>query len=359
MMVGNAPARPSRALKEFKEQLTVLLIALLFVLLAADVRIAEVTALGWPGLLTVLALMAVVRPLSVAASTAGSSLSLRDRAFIAWLGPRGIVAAAVASFFADELLREGVEEAFELRALVFLVIAVTVVVEGLGGGLMARLLGVRRAHTGFLIAGANGLGRALASALEARDREVVLIDTDPGEVAAAEAAGLTAVVGNALDDEALEAADVEGKEGIVSVIPNEGVGILIAERARREYRVPGAYVAVRTGRLGITERRLSDIGAQPLFGREIDLGGSVALLAADRCALRSYRYDGSTDRLDWGDAGWDEAVIPLVVERRGVVAPIGRDLRLSRGDALTLLVPVGWDRAPAGFEELAQAAPLR
>jgi NhaP-type Na+/H+ or K+/H+ antiporter len=144
IVVGNMPSRPSRELKDFKEQLTVLLVGLLFVLLPADVRLAEVTGLGWRGVLTAVLLMVAVRPLDVAVSTAGSDLTIRERLFIAWLGPRGIVAAAVASLFATELTQQGIEEGLELRALVFLTIALTVMLQGMGGARVAAALRVRR-----------------------------------------------------------------------------------------------------------------------------------------------------------------------------------------------------------------------
>jgi NhaP-type Na+/H+ or K+/H+ antiporter len=144
LVVGNSRAPAVADLREFKEQLTVMLVGLLFVLLAADVRLAQVRALGWAGLATVLVLMFVVRPLNVLAGTFGSDLSWRERAFIAWLAPRGIVAAAVSSLFAQTLTREGMPGGTELRALMFLVIAVTVVVQGLTGGLVAGRLGLRR-----------------------------------------------------------------------------------------------------------------------------------------------------------------------------------------------------------------------
>src|SRR5690606_40552993 len=115
LVVGNMRTRLERELREFKEQLTVLLVGLLFILLAADVRLAEVTGLGWGGVLTVLLVMFVIRPVGVALCTRGSTLSWRERAFIAWLGPRGIVAAAVASLFAQALLDRGLPLGGELR----------------------------------------------------------------------------------------------------------------------------------------------------------------------------------------------------------------------------------------------------
>ena len=107
LAVGNIRTRALPELLEFKEQLTLMLIGMLFVLLAADVRVQEVRSLGSPGLWTVVALMLVVRPLNVFIGTLGSDLTLREKLFMCWLAPRGIVAAAGASLFADTLTRAG------------------------------------------------------------------------------------------------------------------------------------------------------------------------------------------------------------------------------------------------------------
>ena len=83
----------------------------------------------------VLALLLVVqllaRPLCIAVSTAGSQLSWRARALLAWVAPRGIVAAAVGSVFAVSLEGAGVADAEKLVPLVFAVIIATVVVQSL------------------------------------------------------------------------------------------------------------------------------------------------------------------------------------------------------------------------------------
>ncbi len=117
VVVGNLRTRVDRDLREFKDQLTVLLIGLLFVLLAADVRFEDVLALGWRGLAVVGLLVIVVRPLNVCLSTLGSELSLRERLFVSWIAPRGIVAAAVASVTATALESQGMAGGPELRAM--------------------------------------------------------------------------------------------------------------------------------------------------------------------------------------------------------------------------------------------------
>ena len=131
VVIGNMRTHVDRDLREFKDQLSVLLIGLLFVLLAADIRFADLQSLGWRGLAVVGALVLVVRPLNVGLATIGSDLSARERLLLAWLAPRGIVAAAVASLVAAALEGHGLTGGAELRALVFLTIAGTVVLAGL------------------------------------------------------------------------------------------------------------------------------------------------------------------------------------------------------------------------------------
>lgn len=360
IVVGNAPGLRGQDLKEFKEQLTILLVGLLFVLLAADVRLAEVRTLGARGALTVAVLMLLVRPVTVAVGTAGSQLALRERAFLAWLGPRGIVAAAVASLFAEELVREGIPEGVQLRALVFLVIAATVTIQGLGGGAVARLLGVRRASdVGWVIAGANPVARALGGALRAGGEEVVLLDTDRSEVAIARDQGLDALLGNALDDEILESADLGGRRGIVALIPNEAVGTVVAEKARRDFRVPNASVAVRPGRVALVGPGLQRIGARLAFGAETDLVHWAGELTDGEARLRRFRYAGGGDPAgsEEGQPGVATPAGPefllLTLERRGRVSPVDDASRFRRGDVVTaLMVAPGDAEAPPGFEPL-------
>lgn len=129
--VGNLRPRAERDLREFKSQLGLVLLGTLFVLLAADASGGGVRALGWAPWLLAAALAAVVRPVSVLLSCLGTRLSLRERLFIAWMGPRGIVAAAVASLAATRLRAAGHDSGDDLRAVVFVVIVTTVTLQPL------------------------------------------------------------------------------------------------------------------------------------------------------------------------------------------------------------------------------------
>ena len=121
-----------------------LLLGVLFVVLSARVDPQAVLDLGWEGLAFVAFLVLVVRPLSVALSTAGSSLTGAERSLVAWMMPRGIVAAATVSAFESSLIDAGIPDAEQLVPATFLVIAATVAVYGLTARPLAVRLGVAR-----------------------------------------------------------------------------------------------------------------------------------------------------------------------------------------------------------------------
>jgi Trk K+ transport system NAD-binding subunit len=348
MVVGNTRMRARRELFEFKEQLTVLLIGLLFVLLAADVRLRDVYELGWPAIWTVAALMLIVRPVQVALCTWRSTLSIKERAFIALLAPRGIVAAAVASLFAQQLAERGVDGAAALRGLVFLVIAATVTIHGLTGPFIARALDVRRpSRNGFVVLGANPLARAVSGVLRDDGHELVLIDNNAERVVAAQAAGFKVLYGQGLQAGMLGRADVDSRLACIALTPNEEVNLLFAAKVREETRIPELYVALRREHDGVPAENVHNMGGAVLFGR-------------------SRRLDVWNQRLDQRDAtvevwtralqeappaGADESIVRsdmvlvLAVRRRGRMQPFGDDTTLGAKEEIAVAV------ADAGRQE--------
>ncbi|MEB3207784.1 MAG: cation:proton antiporter [Synechococcus sp.] len=145
VVVGRRPDTDAAELDELIRQLAQLAITVLFPLLAADVSWAELSPLGWGGVACVLVLMLVARPVAVGLATWGLDFSLPQRALLAWLAPRGIVTAAVASLFAIRLEQAGVVGAGRLQGLVFLTILLTVGLQGLSAGPLARRLGLEAA----------------------------------------------------------------------------------------------------------------------------------------------------------------------------------------------------------------------
>ena len=142
IVVGRRPGPHTAELDGLIQELAQLAITMLFPLLAADVSWAELSPLGWGGILCVLSLMLVVRPLGVGVATIGLPYNLEQRLFLGWLAPRGIVTASVASLFAIRLEQAGILGAGRLQGLVFLTILMTVGLQGLTAQPLARALGL-------------------------------------------------------------------------------------------------------------------------------------------------------------------------------------------------------------------------
>ncbi len=363
LVVGNLPSRVDRDLRNFKEQLTVLLIGMLFVLLAADVRMAEVRDLGWAGLATVAALMFIVRPLNALVGTWGSDLSWQERTFIAWIAPRGIVAAAVASLFSESLEAAGIPGGRELRALVFLTIAVTVVVQGLSGGPIASRLGLRRKPSGYVILGASGLGLTLAGLLRDAGMEVILVDSNPDAVYRAQELGFQVHHGSALEERMLAQVAIGDRLGAFAVTTNDAVNLLFARIARRENRVPRVWVALRLHQRNVREEMLDRLGVRLLFGapRRLELwSGWLETGVAD--IERWLRVQATEPTLP--SAEDQPHLLPLALRRGKNLLPFDETLKVQAGDEIHFavvaayrdevheaLTTTGWTPAPAALVE--------
>jgi NhaP-type Na+/H+ or K+/H+ antiporter len=342
IIVGNRRTHAYRELLEFKEQLTVMFIGMLFVLLAADVRMAELRALGAPGLVVVLLLMLVVRPLNVLVGTYGTELDVRQKAFLSAIGPRGIVAAAIAALFAAELERSGEGGGTELRALVFLTIVVTVVVAGVSGGLLARLLGLSRpANRGWIILGANELSRAMAHALSRGGEEAVCIDTNPALSETAQREGLRVIYGNALRGSTLARAEIDTRRGALALSPNTEVNLLFMRRVHEEARLKSVYVAAGRSRFGTSHSMIEKAGAQLLFGTPEQLDMWVVRLR--RRIAHPVRWTVVDAKPLGGEhlpfeGAPEGALLPLTVTRGSNTRPVGARLELAQGDTVELLM---------------------
>ena len=139
-IVGKREIIDKERLDNLIGELAQLAITVLFPLLASDVSWGELSPLGWGGIICVLMLMIIVRPISISLATMGGELDVKQRVFLSWLAPRGIVTAAVASLFSIRLEQAGVLGAGRLQGLVFLTILMTVGIQGLTARPLASFL---------------------------------------------------------------------------------------------------------------------------------------------------------------------------------------------------------------------------
>ena len=346
VVVGNTRTPIERDLREFKDQLTVMLIGLLFVLLAADVRYEQVVALGWPGMGVVATLIFLVRPLGVWLCTLGSELDRGEKLFIAWVAPRGIVAAAIASLVALDLERAGMAGGSELRALVFLTIAVTVSLAGLTAGPVGNWLGVRlRKRDTVAILSAQGLGLALAEELRRGDVPVVFLDSNPAGVRKAEEAGFTVVFGNALQESVMQRARFGFVRTVVSLTANRTLNSVFVERARDRFGVPNGLVAASEIGTGLVSEQVESGEAKLVFDGPHDVErwdvrdrrGDVAIENFVRVPV-----EGSDDEIETtGPNGLDERYVILIVVRDGATFVMDGKWVFREGDrvAVALHVP--------------------
>jgi NhaP-type Na+/H+ or K+/H+ antiporter len=212
-VLGNLDVPRLKEILSFKESLSILLISILFVLLAANIDMAQLELLrDWRCLWIFLVVVFLLRPLGVFISTNKSGMNVREKLYISWVGPRGIVAAGIASLFGLRLVGEGVPGAEYITPLVFMIVLGTVLLNATTAKPLAKLLRVTQSSSnGILIVGANRAARVIASYLQTNNRHVVMVDSSESNIKQAQEEGLEGLQANIFTDqldELLELVDV-------------------------------------------------------------------------------------------------------------------------------------------------------
>jgi len=341
LLVGNARLHSREELLHFKERLTPLLLGMLFVLLAADVSLEDVVALGTGGLLVVALLMFLVRPLAVWLTTQGGGLTHAERGFVAWLGPRGIMAAALASLSALELEAHGAWEGGALRALVFLVIAMTVTVQGMTAGPVAKLLGVvREQPRGYVLFGGNALARLVGRALRATGAPVLMLVEKDESVHAAQADGFPVVYGDALAERTLARTRPERRHAFVALSADPQRNLLWAGRVARSLPQSVRLVAVdRGGERGDPVQTVRESGALALFGGARRVSQWIDRAEAGRLSISFLRLQESEGlEVLPGKGECAAQIAPLLVWREGRLRLADDEWSPRTGDVCGFLI---------------------
>ena len=351
MTIGNSKTYIQQDLLEFKEQLTVLMIGMLFILLSADVRIEQIYGLGFPGLLTVILLIAVIRPVSVFIGTKKSGLDFNQKLLLSWIAPRGIVAAAVASLFVYELEQHGFDGT-QLRALVFLLIIITVLSAGLTGGAVAKKLKLqRKSHSGWIILGAHEVSRLLSRLLKQAGNEIICIDEDPNLCLVAENEGIKVFFGNALDDRTLQRAEPDTRKGIIALSGNEEVNYIFSQRAKHLSKEMSVLIGIKDSFEGITPTMIKDAGGKIPFGHSADMDYWCSLIKQEKTSYSSFTYtlDKKFDLLDETIKGF---LLPMVIMQKKSLEPVDSSMKIKKGNLITFLInEKNRDRASSWLKE--------
>lgn len=235
--IGSLDIPHKDSVEAFKGDLASLAIIAVFVLLAASLDLGAMAALKWRGLAVVATIMLLVRPIRVFLSTWGSELRVNEKLFISFLGPRGIVAASVATFFALRLGDSGRAEGRIIESLVFAVILGTVLLQGSAAGWLARVFKVMPQH--IIIVGADAVGRLLARNLAAVNESVSLIDTNAESLhEVADVPGVRVLAEDATDMAVLRRAGVAEAKCLVAATRSDKVNLLICELVKASFKSP-------------------------------------------------------------------------------------------------------------------------
>lgn len=211
----------------FKENLRVLIISILFIILSARLDLAVVSTISISSILFLAILIFVARPLAVFVSTLKARLTTREKVFLSWMAPRGIVAAAISSVFALRLDELGIPGGELLVPFTFIVIVGTVTVYGLTSAPLARMLSVAKANPqGVLFVGAHPWALEMAKMLKSFNFKVLLVDTNRSYINRARKAGITALHGSILSEVVLDDMPLEGIGRVISQTSNDEVNSL-------------------------------------------------------------------------------------------------------------------------------------
>jgi NhaP-type Na+/H+ or K+/H+ antiporter len=324
---------------EFKESLQILLISSLFILLSARVQPESLAVINFNTIVFIVFMIVVERPLAVWLSTIGFGLSWRERVFLAWMAPRGIVAASVASIFALELARQGHEGARLLVPYTFATIIGTVAWYSLTAGFVARRLGISEANPqGIIMVGAHDWARDLATCIHNLDVRVLVVDTNQNNIEIAQRRGLETYHGNILSEVAMDEINLGGIGRLLAMTSNDEVNALASEHLTSTLGVQSVYVLPRDrmadGSPSISRR----LGGICLFKPTMTFN-TITELYNQGYEIRTIPIT-SENQQEWSTS--ENSILPFVVQTNQNDLLIWSEIdtpRLQAGDKLVAMVP--------------------
>ncbi len=243
MVMGNSNVSNLKDLLYFKETLSVLLISILFILLAANINLPDLELLyNYKTLLLFGIVVFLIRPLGVFLSAKGSDLTFNDKLFLSWVGPRGIVAAGIASLLGSKLIVRGEPGAEYITPLVFMIVLGTVLLNAATARFMAKLLGVFLVKSeGILIIGASKVSRLIADYLKRNNRHVVLIDNNQINIEKANQIGLEAFTANIYADNLTDNIELNDVGYLMALTGNSDINKYAIDKFKSQFGENGAF----------------------------------------------------------------------------------------------------------------------
>jgi len=261
MVLGNSKSKYLEQLLYFKESLSVLLISILFILLAANINMEELWLIyNWKTAILFAVVVLLLRPIGVFLSTRKSTLKLNEKIFISWVGPRGIVAAGIASLFGLKLVNSGIAGAEYITPLVFMIVLGTVLLNATTARPFAKIIGVfLKKSTGILIVGASEVSQLIGEYLLDNDRHVVLIDSNITNIANAKAKGLEAINTNIYSDNLQDNIELNDMGFLMALTGSPDINKYAIDKFKEQFGENGSFRLV-------TKKEMNDPNNNPKEG---------------------------------------------------------------------------------------------
>ena len=323
IVLVNMPGVHIRSILNFKENLTTVLVSILFIILAARIDFAALYKLGLGAVAVLLIMQLIARPLKVFASTINSGFKFPERILLAWVGPRGIVAAAVCAAFALRLEHFGVANAELLVPLSFTVIIGTVLIQGTTARSLGKLLNVAEPdNKGILIVGGNPLSIAIAKALKELNIHSVICDTYWDSLAPARMEGLDTYYGNPMSNHAEMYLDRSGLGAALGLSFDRERNSTAALRFREEFGPQNVFTLSQTSATGQTEdkHQVSDhYKGRTLFSKEATYGTLSGMLSRG-ATIRKTNITAEYSFETWQqDNQKSQAILLCVINKNGTL----------------------------------------
>ena len=312
MVLGNSKLENIKELLYFKESLSVLLISILFILLAANINYEDLLLLyRWETGVLFLIVVLIIRPLAVLVSTYKSLLKTNEKIFISWVGPRGIVAAGIASLFGEKLIKQGVTGAEFITPLVFMIVLGTVLLNATTARFFARIVGVfLEKSEGILIIGASKVSRLLAQYLNENGRHVVLIDSNQTNINKAKELGIEATNENIYSENITDNIEFNDIGYLMALTGNSDINQYAINKFSKQFGENGSFRLVSRAEM-LDEHNNPKEG---LFSHTDDFN-SLTDLAKKYATIHEQKLKDHEDYLNYIKiSNSDKEIIPLFIK---------------------------------------------
>ncbi|ETN94033.1 cation:proton antiporter [Zhouia amylolytica] len=339
MVLGNSNLPNLKELLYFKESLSVLLISILFILLAANINISDLLLVyNWQTAALMAVIVFILRPLSVFFSTYNSSLKTNEKLFISWVGPRGIVAVGIASLLGTKLTLNEVPNAEYITPLVVTLVLVTVLLNGTTARMFAKLIGVfLKESNGILIVGASKASRLIAKYLKNNDRHVVLIDSNSDNVAKAKAIDLDAMESNIYSEDISTDVELSDIGYLLALTGSDDVNKHALARFKNYLGENGAFRLITSEEL----RNPNKLPVEDLFSKKDDYI-NLSEVARDYPTINELELESTQQYLEQiADLNKEQKAVPLFVKdltgELHIICSLDEDFEIEKGSKLVYM----------------------